>query len=457
MTMLDLTPALAGRLPDLRLESLKRLSRKFAPVRQRFLAMLLTLSFERHNPHRLRDEADSFSRDFLASGLRCDRDARSYQRFLAPFWRFDERNYGYSRDDGTTKAYWLKDGIRETVRGVYLSDEPAGLIEVAEAHDRLPEGCNFTIPAVVPIPVTDVDRTIGRLEHWARTCGPTMPIHPERRTTVSKALLLAYACRKYATCLGGMPNRYREQSHGRLGPVGFHLIMLPSRPRHLLFEGRQLTDYDLAQCHWRVFRDLCRAVGYSTPLVESYIEDRGQWHGHWRSVTAIPAHQFKQVATSLLAGAGLSQSSKSENYARFGATGNAAFVRDERTQEFNREIANGLKRVIKECQVWTSDGGRKVAVNAVGAGLRPDGVPGDYRRLCSHLLTGYEQWAIRLLCAHALGLGGDHLRWLHRQPAGCHTLGAVGAGAQSRRAGVRFGGSPQGRELRIAAGRLGAR
>jgi hypothetical protein len=40
----------------------------------------------------------------------------------------------------------------------------------------------------------------------------------------------------------------------------------------------------------------------------------------------------------------------------------------------------------------------------VGAELKTEGNQGDFARICSHLLTGYEQYAMRTLCPLVPGL-----------------------------------------------------
>ena len=66
---LDTRTPLVQRLPDLEPTSLRALGRKHVCVRQRFLAELLGLSYERRRPHSLDREADSFDREFLVRAV----------------------------------------------------------------------------------------------------------------------------------------------------------------------------------------------------------------------------------------------------------------------------------------------------------------------------------------------------------------------------------------------------
>jgi hypothetical protein len=51
-----------------------------------------------------------------------------------------------------------------------------------------------------------------------------------------------------------------------------------------------------------------------------------------------------------------------------------------------------------------TDGPHLVMTNAVGAALRLDGNTRDYVRMCAHVLTGYEQWAVHDVCSRVAGL-----------------------------------------------------
>src|SRR5689334_17371751 len=87
---LDTRTPLVQRLPDLEPTSLRALGRKHVCVRQRFLAELLGLSYERRRPHSLDREADSFDREFLVRGLRVSPRGKVYTRLLKPFYLFPE-------------------------------------------------------------------------------------------------------------------------------------------------------------------------------------------------------------------------------------------------------------------------------------------------------------------------------------------------------------------------------
>jgi hypothetical protein len=63
-----------------------------------------------------------------------------------------------------------------------------------------------------------------------------------------------------------------------------------------------------------------------------------------------------------------------------------------------------MKRIVRETLKAQTDGPEKVYINAVGKGITLERTRSNFGRLCSHALTGYEQFAIREMCEHVVGL-----------------------------------------------------
>jgi hypothetical protein len=63
-----------------------------------------------------------------------------------------------------------------------------------------------------------------------------------------------------------------------------------------------------------------------------------------------------------------------------------------------------MKRVVREVLRVETDGTETVFLNAVGKPLQLNRSASDFGRLCSHTLTGYEQFAIREMCGQVVGL-----------------------------------------------------
>jgi hypothetical protein len=257
---LDIRTPIILLLPELDLECLRAYGRKHVSDRQRFLVELLGMSYERRRPHTSDRNADSFDRDFLVKGLRVSPRGAAYGRLLEPFYEFPKGNFGYSKDLGTTKAYRLHGGALRALHAVYRGDEALPVIAYDEdgnqvgldtlainGIDRHLRG-SLSMPSVLPIPLSQIDGALGKVTGWIERLGETMYLDPAKpgSTTLVEAQRTLYTARKWVVSLGGLPNLYREQSHGRLGPDGFHLITMRSeaartgRPTQRRFAEGQL-------------------------------------------------------------------------------------------------------------------------------------------------------------------------------------------------------------------------
>jgi hypothetical protein len=416
---LDTRTPLVLRLPELDLECLRAMGRKHAIDRQLFLVELLGMSYERRRPHRTERQADSFDRDFLVKGLRVSPRADVYTRLLEPFYDFPKGNYGYSKDSGTTKAYRLRSTAWSALQAVYRSDEPVPVILSDDPgkelgidqleHNGLPQTVakGFIAPSVLSITAQQVDHAITRVEEWLGTFGDTMCLDPAKpdSTTLGEAYRLLHATRKWVVSLGGVPNLYHEQSHGRLGPNGFHVITMPSRLRHLLFEGSGMVDYDIASCFWSIFLSLGQALSFPTSNVNDYVSSKAEWHQLWALTTGHRyPDDFKAVTTSWLTGGTLSSSPKTQSGRNLGTRGMQTLAANPAARAVYNEVQHGMKRIVRKVLKVESDGGEQVYVNAVGKRLALKQRPGDFGRLCCHALTGFEQFAIREMCGQAAGL-----------------------------------------------------
>jgi hypothetical protein len=414
---LDTNAPLIDLLPALQLDQIRTLGRKHVAKRQHFLIWLLTASYERRWPHVDSSEADSFSRNYLVQGLRVAPQKDRYKKLLQPFYQFVEDGNGYNRDRGVTKSYRLRPQVREALQTVYESNDPVPVVwrtsEGAETviADVPPSGlpADFTdpwlMPSVVKIPTSRIDGALDRVTDWIDESSATTPLDPAKPNglTLGCAKQILSACRKWVMSLGGLPNLYDLQSHGRLGPSGFHLIPFPSRIRHLLFEDSGLMDYDIASCFWSIFRSLGRSLGFPTASVDDYINHKEDWHAHWRELTRCGI-AMKKVALSWLTGGTRSAFLRTQNAKLLGIDAMRRLQDDARTTDLYREIQNGMKRVIKEVLVPETDGKDRCHVNAVGATLQAEGTSRDFGRLCAHALTGFEQFAIREMCRQATGI-----------------------------------------------------
>lgn len=416
--VLDFREALVGRLPELRLEHLKSISRKLAEPRQRFLTHVLTNSFERRYPHDDDSSADAFSRDFLASGLHT---RTRYSQFLEPFYDFPDGPWGYSKPGHTTKPYRLRKRARRALWEVYESGDPLPFewLDQSGSVTTGPTPTNgvppsaaryFEVPALLPIRMSAVEHAIKRIEGWieARLIYPEDPVNPKkpRGTTWSAARQILYSAKKQIATLGGLPNLYAEQSTGRLGPSSgaFHLIRVPNALRHLLYEGSGMQDYDIRSCFYSLFLSLGREVGFATDRVESYVGNKKDWHARWAHFTGVAPDHFKGIAISWLTGGTMSPHGATAGARSIGPEGIRSLATDEFTRPLYDQVRHGMATVRAECGTRMPDGKDTMLVNAVGAELRLRHGKRRPGAEAMHLLAGLEQFAIREACSRVPSL-----------------------------------------------------
>lgn len=411
---LDAVEPLVQHLPALGEDRLSSVSRKHVQSRQRYLAHLFSVSYERRRPHAVNPGGDSFERDELAAGLRASRSNGAYKRLLEPFYDFAERS-GYSKTRGLTKAYVLKECVWDALDELYAASEPMPLRDLVsgEAVTRmpangLPEGLvgGLSVPSVVRLGVAEVDRALSQVIARRWEVGPHAPLNAAKPTrfTLLQAERLLMVIRRWVVTIGGIPNLYHLESHGRLGPSGCHLIGMPSLLRHMLLQRSGLMDYDLVACHWSVFLSLGQSIGFDTSAVQDYVGDRARWNERWARISGHGrASDFKAVATSWLTGGSLSSSDRTSSGQLVGGRVMKSLREDPGTRALYEAVRSGMDRIRREA-LSERDGKDILIPNAVGAVLRTTGSWREGPRINSHLLTGYEQFAIREVGRRTAGL-----------------------------------------------------
>ena len=101
--ILDTTAALTERLPALREDALRTISRKHVRERRRFLAHLLGASYENRNPHTLYSSAQSFSRT-------------TWSGDFAPPRTTGRMQDTYGRSSPSTRATWATARCEEQLK-----------------------------------------------------------------------------------------------------------------------------------------------------------------------------------------------------------------------------------------------------------------------------------------------------------------------------------------------------
>jgi hypothetical protein len=407
--MPNLTQQVAQRIPDvLSLGSIKRLlGRQYGAERQRFAVWLgLGSITQQHRKHARFPDCESFCCDWLREGFHTS--DRSYNRLLARLYDYPAKGRGgYSANQGWTKAYSQRAVFAAACRNALDTDASAPVIDIemgdtvhlAAADNGLAQ-CDLPdlfVPAVLPISLEHVNAAIN----LARSKDRNQPFEPRRRGwSIGSVLDLLLATRMWVRGLGGLPNLYVKQSHGRLGPAGFsvHIVSMPRRVRHQLLAGSGLVDFDVVCCVPSLFISLGRAMGFETTTVEQYVGDRANVFNVWQRVTDHADHDdFKCVVLSLFTGGTLNPDKPwAESTRRLGRDAVVKLASDSFAGALVHEIQTGMKVVVAhlQCNKWR---------NAVGAVLEST-KRRSFSKASAHALFGFEQLAIQATCQHATGL-----------------------------------------------------
>ena len=393
-------------------DHLSTLSRKHVEHRQRFLCDLLSISYERRHVHQTEPDACSFSRDFLRKGLRVSASKALIPKYLGGLYSFEQENRGYSRDAGLTKAYRLHEPVRAMLDEVYSGRDPLPIEgeQIPTASENgLPaqvatEG--IFVPAHLPVTEAHLGAAEEQIRRWMGLHNHHGLLDPKKTAgmTLQGALQVVRGCKMWWRSFGGFPNLYRLQSHGRLGPRGgtVHVITLPRKIRHLILHRSGLADFDLISCHWSILQSLSRSVGLGTPWIDAYLHRKEDWHAEWADRTGRSPGDFKSITTSWLTGGVLSSSPRTAGARTVGRAAMEFLQADLQAQELHQETIQTLGRVIPEVTEMVRDGRRTVTVNAVGQARETQGL--SMGKVISHILTGFEQFAIRAACRSATGL-----------------------------------------------------
>jgi hypothetical protein len=189
----------------------------------------------------------------------------------------------------------------------------------------------------------------------------------------------------------------------QLGPVGFHAINYPKPLRHLIFADKHLVDYDIATCGPSIFRCLGDRYNFSTTAWTTYIDHKDDFHTRLMAITGhAKPDDIKSEITALLYGSSGWCSGPTSNNS-LSVPAKRALHADCFIRALKDEARVGMRTVLYQ-EFTPSLRKNSILVNAVQAEL-PYEKGGRWRRQAyAHLLTGYEQFAIRTVCRGMIGL-----------------------------------------------------
>lgn len=418
---LALESALSSSLADLGLEQLRSVSRKFTEHRQQSLCSLLLSAYEQHRPHQSDPLAVSFTKQFLGDTLRAHRNSKTVDRLISPFFTYPAGNRGYSKSARETKPYRLREhaqaAVERAVTGrmrlpvVWRSDDGSPSdAPIPENGIPEPHGTRgLFVPPVIALSSTAVDEALTWVENGIRIASPRAPLDADRPDglTLETTRRRLWVCRQWAVSLGGIPNLYREQRFGRLGPArgSAHIISLPSMLRRLLFADRELVDYDLRSAHFSLFMSLGQAFGLPTDATREYLSNKTEIHRRWgRMVAWGNLNDFKRLTASFLTGGSLAPTGRSSAGRVLGPARLKQLQQDPFAAALYRETSAGMKTLVAAATM--KEGRDHSLTNATGNTYTMTKSRSDFGKAASCLLTGFEQWVIREICRHMPGLQG---------------------------------------------------
>lgn len=361
----------------------------------------------------------SFSSRLLERGL--GGSTGRYRDIIKRYWDFPERNENYVAPrpgiPGITKPYILNRQTTAKLNEIWRNDSP-GLFRNAVTGRRL-NASNFpkngivktsfsslSVPGILPVDCHMLRETIREQRVIGGEDGEGVKVH--KAGTHVRTLRELYRAKKWVLGLGGIPNLYRDykgddpaRGSGRLWGVGTpHIQSMSRESRVLLLKGSGWHDYDFEACHPTIFAALCRGYGVPLEILPQYLSDRPAWRSQLASDLEIREGKVKNLMNSVLYELPISTWPGSSLTTLLGRDG-AARIRDYQPfRDLLNEVRLGATAIVREHRQGD------VIVNAVNkvrnARIRPrQGAPfrGEHRRkLCSHVLSGYEAWAVNLVC-----------------------------------------------------------
>lgn len=429
------------RLPDIEdwvNNAISLLTRQERGGKARFVSRLLHLSFfmERlhKNPpftsafegipqYRWFSFSSAFSSRMLRTGL--GGAHADYQKYLHPFWIFEDGNEGYSKKGKITKAYLLKNSALDSLNNQWSGSSTAEIVDrdTGDALSRkdFPNNgicrsyrSSITIRSIIPYPIDKIDTLIAKEEaEQADVHGSGLPFHLRRRRV--RALRYFYQARHWIRLLDGMPNLYAdyfEDDHtalnGRLwGIGGFSLQRLPRDARSLLYSGTGWTDFDFISCHGSILHSLARAYGLETPFFDDYMASREEINDLIAQDINISTGKMKRVMNATIYGQPLSKSPHMSLLSTIGGAAIDALTNHLYYRMMRDEIINVIRPVVilnhvRGDVVVNAAGKERKVVEKDSRNGQTKAVPP--RKLLSHILTGYEAWALDRVCRNTKDL-----------------------------------------------------
>lgn len=331
-------------------------------------------------------------------------------RFPSLLLRIDlfRRSSGWSKKDGTTRAYWFSAQVRRALNA-YADKPSTGPVNLLWLS-----GKRMKVAVSLPSAVSSRDtngRTISTA-YWGRAKGMNkVPVNTEmldslrlwletclRDTEGVEGTLRQFIkrlrdmtvrfIRMSNTILAGpgyIPQVYSIAPNGRLYARGLNLQSAPGLIKEAALHG--LWEYDFSNCHFTIVSQLAAKAGVTCLCIEHYMANKAEVRQAVADGASISVYQAKQCLLALLYGARASVRRKDAIPSMIGLDAAARLYALPVFRALSKEIARA-GRAILDGWPRTANGS---LTNAYGKAISGEAKPA---KQLAHLVQGVEAKAL---------------------------------------------------------------
>ena len=330
-----------------------------------------------------------------------------YKTVIEPYFKcIDERYWFSSGRKGSTKKYELKEWVVDMVLNILddpttttltrISDNDKSMISISEvpengvnqiSYDGGKVRTRIQLPSLVEPNLEMIDKYIHQLE---QDIGIRKYQKMENLIQL-KGIKRLLNNTQYPNSLVQL---YQEISQGRLVPqrgYTFNLLNVNKDIRKIMFSDMGLYSYDIRNCHFTIFHQLCKKYGYDCPNFEYYLNNKDQIRSEWVEKYGFP-NKVKKYLLSWIYGNGNNPVKSNPFYNELGL---------DRLIEINRndDLLSGIYRETVTGRNWiientpTSGNGRDGVLKNVWGNTIPlftNGRKTTKKRLLVYILFGLE-------------------------------------------------------------------
>jgi len=386
--------------------------------RKRIAQLILHSAYRRHK-HRISKRFDHLnSISFQARYLQKQFGA-GYQDVISHYFDKPDDDYSYKNKYGEsyTKRYKMKKAISDMLEKKLLSNKCV-LIDsdtdrkikkidrnaILKIYRKNDSEAKHTCKTYIYLPLFvkgDLKLLKRRIDNLKCRRGNSIVNDNQKQLLTDDILKLSLLYHMLNNTIkpGYMPQHYYESNSGRLVGSGFHLIGLPNDIRKIFFEGQNLYDYDISNCHYSILSNLCRKNNIKCPNINHYLNNKNQIRDELAEEFNISIGKVKEALISIIYGSKLLPHKDSDLLKAL------KWSTDELTRFRNDKMIHGLKNEVRNARRILISKIEYTRPNRFGSGFK--NVYGKYRKndlgndinkevssKFYHILAGYEALVI---------------------------------------------------------------